>query len=229
MAEVSEEFGRAIRQILERHSVGGKKMSYRNAQAKTGVNYQTIQNMEQGIIPLRVEFIRKFADGFKEPRSSLMLSTPNFKPTVEDVLWDKEHYPELFQPINIGTPFTKEPSERPENRDSPSGGKEPLVGGITERNIIPVRLIASGPRGENLEGAPRRFDLLVMAAHWFPLIEGERYPSFRWDAARVRPGNVILSKDGEEYRATVYSLDTDTGEFSEETTFVVIDQPLPEG
>jgi hypothetical protein len=82
MAEVSEEFGRAIRQILERHSVGGKKMSYRNAQAKTGVNYQTIQNMEQGIIPLRVEFIRKFADGFKEPRSSLMLSTPNFKPTV---------------------------------------------------------------------------------------------------------------------------------------------------
>jgi hypothetical protein len=68
-----------------------------------------------------------------------------------------------------------------------------------------------------------------MAAHWLPLIEGERYPSFRWDAARVRPGNVILSKDGEEYRATVYSLDTDTGEFSEETTFVVIDQPLPEG
>jgi hypothetical protein len=200
-----------------------------------GTDQSTISRLKRGIY-LRRDTVTGMAEAGRVLKSPFLMACRHV-PEPEDMEWDRNLDEEEFKRWEADKEnylprvpgFINNAGEGGENRTLPSSDKETLVGGITERNIIPVRLIASGPRGENLETAPRVFNLLVMAAHWLPLIEGERYPSFRWDAARVRPGNVILSKDGEEYRASVYSLDTDTGEFSEETTFVVIDQPLPEG
>lgn len=72
MARSRPALQKAINEILERHGTGGKRMSYRQAERKTGLSPATIGELAQGNARTP-ETLRRFARGLGEDVTRLLL------------------------------------------------------------------------------------------------------------------------------------------------------------
>ncbi len=72
MAQARPALQRAINEILERHGVNGKRMSYRQAERLTGLSPATIGELAKGNARTP-ETIRRFARGLGEDANRLLL------------------------------------------------------------------------------------------------------------------------------------------------------------
>jgi len=59
MAEINEEFGRRIRQLL-----GERRLSYRQAFWLTGVHYNQVSDMAHGVVPRDTRVLERFLKPF---------------------------------------------------------------------------------------------------------------------------------------------------------------------
>lgn len=103
MAALNEEFGSAVKAILENHG-----LTFRGASYRTGIDHTTISTMAKGKIP-RPETIRQFAQGLREDPEKLIRIAQEalFRPPEPDNKIDKVRY--IFQ--HGGVKPTKEEIE----------------------------------------------------------------------------------------------------------------------
>lgn len=90
MPQFNERLASEVQRVLREHGLSDRKLSLRDAEARTRINYTTIREMARGHVP-RPETLAKFAIGFGEDKTYWLSlggyqddNLPEFAPLPEE-------------------------------------------------------------------------------------------------------------------------------------------------